>query len=91
MKNDIRKWIYLTTALIALLLSACFDTGNKKPTRTMLQDKEAIQAPYALIRLKERPVFPVDDRKRSFAMIDDRNDKIKAKDRPLNIQESRSE
>lgn len=89
MKNQIRTWVYIVTALIILLLSACCYDGRNKTG--MLLDEEAIQAPHALIRLQEQPVFHMDNRKRPFAMIDDRNDKIRASDKPLNIQESKPE
>ncbi len=90
MKNNSRICVYLATGLITFLLSACFQTSNKNAgiaDTAMLLDKSATPAPHALIRLQERPVFQIDDRKRPFAMIDDRSDKIRAGDDPLTIRE----
>lgn len=90
MKNNSRICVYLATGLITLLLSACFQACNKNAgtaDSAMLLDKSATSAPHALIRLQERPVFQTDDRKKPFAMIDDRSDKIRAGDNPLTIRE----
>lgn len=90
MKKNVRICVCLVTALIALLLSGCSQAGNKNEETAgtaMLLDKSAAPAPHALIRLQERPVFQVDDRKRPLAMIDDRIDKVKADDKLLTIRE----
>lgn len=71
--------------------------SDKKTTSAgsaMLQDESPTPALHALIRLQERPVFQMDDKKRPFAMVsdsDDKSRKIKAKDKPLTIQESKPE
>lgn len=92
MKNNCKIWVYLAAALITLLLSACSDDGNKKTVGTadtsMLLDGEATPAPHTLIRLQERQMFPVDDRKREYAIIEDRDDKQQTSNKPLSIQES---
>jgi hypothetical protein len=90
MKNNSRLCACLATVLMTLLLSACFQASYKNSRTTdtaMLMDKSAIPAPHALIRLQERPVFQIDDKKRPFAMIDDRRDKIRTDDKPLTIRE----
>lgn len=65
---------------------------NKTPAESaMLLDESPTPALHALIRLQERPVFQMDDKKRPFAMVsdsDDKSRKIKVKDKPLTIQES---
>lgn len=92
MKNNSRIYVYLAVGLIILLL-VCFYASNKNAgavDTAMLLDKSATPAPYALIRLQERPVFQIDDRERPFAMIDDlddRSDKTRVSDNPLSIQE----
>lgn len=95
MKEDSRTWVYLAIALTALLLSGCFHPDNKTTEgfagTAMLMDREVKPAPQSLIRLQERPVFPVDDRKRPIAMVDDSKEKIKTSDKPINLQESKPE
>jgi hypothetical protein len=90
MKNNCRLCAYLTIVLMTLLLSACFKASYKNSETAdtaMLMDKSANPAPHALIRMQERPVFQIDDKKRPFAMIDDRIDKIRTSDKPITIRE----
>jgi hypothetical protein len=74
------------------------DKNKISADRAMLLDESSTPALYALIRPQERPVFQMDDKKRPFAMVSDSDDKsdkiepkIKAKDKPLTIQESKPE
>ena len=88
MKDDGRILVYGASALVTLLLSGCLTA--KTADITLLMDEDAIPARHALLRLQERPVFPLDDRGRSFAMIDDSYDKRRAaSDKPVNIEESK--
>ena len=70
------------------------DKNKKSADSAMLLDESPLPALYALISLQERPVFQMDDKERPFAMVSDSDDKgrkIKAKDKPLTIQESKPE
>jgi len=74
------------------------DKNKISADRAMLLDESPTPALYALIRPQEQPVFQMDDKKRPFAMVSDSDDKsdkietkIKAKDKPLTIQESKPE
>jgi len=90
MKSDRKRC--LAAALMTLSLSACSNAGGQRAagSATAMQlDEGAIPAPHALIRLQERPAFPVDENKRPFAMIDDRSDKPRAGDKALSIQEAK--
>jgi hypothetical protein len=71
------------------LLSACMHQETKGTADpAMLSDKEPIQTPGGLMRLQERPAFPVDDKKRPFAMIDDGAVRAPASGKPVSLQES---
>jgi hypothetical protein len=70
------------------------DKNTTAADRAMLLDESPTPALHVLIRLQEQPVFQMDDKKRPFAMLSDSDDKrrkIKAKDKPLTIQESKPE
>jgi len=92
MKKRSNAYGYLAAVLPALLLSACTATGNKTTVDTvdaaMLSDKEAVPVSHALIRLQERPTFPVDERNRGYAMLADRDGQRGARDKPVSIRES---
>ena len=78
-------------ALIASVPAACTrEEGKAKPTAEIQSDTEGLRASNGLIRLQESPVFPVDETKKPFAMIDDRADKVRAGDKPLRMEEQRS-
>ena len=91
MKDNSRKWIYITAGLLtASFISACCGVRIKNAKTidaAMLLDEAARPTQHALIRPQERPVFHIDDRKRPFAMIDDRGNKIRSVDKPIHIQE----
>jgi len=87
MKNDSKTWVFLAAVLIALLLTACPGVDNKETGTAILQDGEATPASHSLIRLQERQMFPVDDKKRQYAMNEDSKDKHPASGKPLSIEE----
>jgi hypothetical protein len=97
MKSNSTICVCLVVGLITLLLPACFEASDKEKgtaDSAMLLDESATPAPHALIRLQERPVFQVDERKRPFAAIEDladRSDKIRVGDKPMTIRESKPE
>ena len=96
MKIKSRILIYSVAGLvILLLLFAWFQILNKNEGTAgsaMLQDESVTPAPYALIRLQELPVFPIDDTGKSFATMDDQEDRSgidSTDDNPVIIQELR--
>ena len=91
MRNASRTLVFLSTTLIASLLSACFDEGGKtgKGAAEILLDKDAAPASHALVRLQEQPAFPVDEGKKPFAVIGDRDERAPASDKPKSLDESK--
>lgn len=43
----------------------------------MLEDQSPLAARFSLVSLEERRAFPVDDRQRPFAMLDDQQERKK--------------
>ena len=84
---------FWSSALMAALLSACLHQESKNVAASadsaMLLDKEATPAAGGLVRLQEGPAFPVDDKERPFAVINDGDHRAPAGDKPISIQESR--
>jgi hypothetical protein len=90
MKNASRARRLLFTALLASFLSGCVQVeGNAKRAGEIQSDKESLRGSYGLIHLRESPAFPVDEKKRPFAMIDDRTDRARASEKPIRIEESK--
>jgi hypothetical protein len=90
MKNESRTSHVLLAVLIASLLSGCSHVESSARRAAEIQsDKEGRRGQYGLIHLRESPAFPVDDRKRPFAMIDDRTDKSRTSEKPMRIEESK--
>ena len=88
MKTRIK--FFMSFALATSLLSACTNEEKKDaspPDNSILSDKEAVPEPSGLIRLQERPAFPVDEKGRPFAMTDDRMDRNLVDGKPVRIQE----
>lgn len=83
-------------AVMILILAACANQGGIKDGRDasvgIQMDKEAARSTHGLIHLQERPVFPLDDRQRPFAMLlDSRRKASTDEDGPAPIEESRPE
>jgi len=81
----------VSVALIASLSSGCSDVAKDGGMRVaeILSDREAVPPARALVRLQERPSFPVDGRNRPFAAIADGDERIPAGTKPLRLDESR--
>lgn len=86
MKIDSKMRVYVTIATVVIPLCGCSYGGTYK-SKGMLLDEEAISAPHGLIRLQERPVFPVDKNKRPYAVLEDSEDKPRITSKPFTIQE----
>lgn len=90
MKIHRRNRVFLACVTAAVSLAGC---SKERPVATadsaMLMDAEVAQASLSLIRLQERPTFPVDENQKQYAMNEDRTDKVKPKDEPTSIEESR--
>jgi hypothetical protein len=86
-----RKTLALVSiALAASFLSACPGETKKSGKATeILSDKDAAPAAYALIHLQEPPALPVDDVKKPFAAVADREERVPAGDKPLSLQEAK--
>lgn len=81
MINASKTLTVIWTALVALLLSAC--------SAEILSDRETAPAAHALIHLQEPPAFPMDDSKRPFAAIADRDKRAPVGDAPFSLEESK--
>lgn len=91
MINTSKILALISFALVASLLSACSDGAKKsgKGAVEILSDREAAPVTHALNRLQEPPAFPVDDGKRPFAVITDRDKRVPTGDKPLSLEESK--
>jgi len=92
MKNLSKTLVISFTALAASLLSTgCLYEVRKtgKGDAELLLDREPPAASHALVRLREQPVFPVDEGKKPFAMIGDRDERAPASAKPKSLDEPR--
>lgn len=92
MRNTSKARVFLSTALAASLLSSgCVYEGRKtgKGDAEIQLDREPAAASHALVRLREQPVFPVDEGKKPFAMIGDRDERAPVSAKPKSLDESR--
>lgn len=85
MMNNGKTLALVSTALTALLLSAC----SASPKILALSDREAAPAAYPLVRLQEAPAFPVDERKKPFAAMADREERAPGGDKSSSLEESK--
>jgi hypothetical protein len=82
--------IVVLVAIVASFFSGCRDrtTGTGEPAREILADQAAASGPSTLIRLEERPSFPLDGQKRPFAMASDSDERAAvAGDEPIALEE----
>jgi hypothetical protein len=63
--------------------------GNYRRVAEIQADTEGLRGPFGLVRMSETPPFPVDERKRPYAMLDDRAEKPRASEKPIAIEESK--
>ena len=90
--KKLKIWISIAGLSMALTLSACngeVEDKSDNPRTAMLMDETATPAPHRLIRLQERPVFPVDENKLPIAMLEDSGDKPRPSDKPVELQEAK--
>jgi hypothetical protein len=62
-------------ALTLSSLAGCAARGKETPDATMLTDKDSTPRSQGVIRLQERSIFPVDEKRRPIAMVDDGEDR----------------
>ncbi len=78
----------------AALLCSCGGTPADGPTQELdvlvLEDESPTPAPHSLVRLQEQPTFPRDDNQRQYAMREDFQDRHRASEEPLTLEETES-
>jgi hypothetical protein len=93
MKNGCKICSFVVAPFIALLLSGCVggadERGRAAAGAAMLLDADTRPTASALMRLGERRTFPVDERRRTYAMREDQADKNPPGGKPLRVMEAR--
>ncbi|MGB5082404.1 MAG: hypothetical protein WBO23_16880 [Burkholderiales bacterium] len=90
MRNLSRTRVFLSATLMAALLAACTDERSKNGKGAeILLDKDAPPALHTLVRVQEQPAFPVDEGKKPYAVIGDREERAPTSDKPRSLDESK--
>jgi len=88
-------WMSIANLSMAFTLTACKAEVEERaerptpPATEILADKAVKAPPSGLVRLQERPLFPMDENKFSIAMLEDSGEKPRPSDKPVAIAESK--